>query len=134
LKSVHVDNAAAEVLVDIAVTQDEQVGDGTTSVAVLAGELLREAEHLVNARIHPQTICAGYRMAVTAARQALTESAMELKQEHRRREDLLEIAKTTLSSKLLHHGKQQFAELAVYAVLRSQNLEHIVVLKNKVGA
>jgi T-complex protein 1 subunit beta len=47
LRSIHIDNPAAKILVDIAKTQDEEVGDGTTTVAVLAGELLREAEKLV---------------------------------------------------------------------------------------
>lgn len=54
LRSIHVDNAAAKVLVDIAKIQDDEVGDGTTSVAVLCGELLREAEKLIDQRIHPQ--------------------------------------------------------------------------------
>ena len=61
LKSVPVDNPAAKVLVEIAKTQDDTVGDGTTSVAVLCGELLREAEFLVNQRVHPMTIMAGWR-------------------------------------------------------------------------
>jgi len=53
LKAVHVDNAAAQILIDIAKTQDDAVGDGTTTVAVLAGELLREGEQLINNKIHP---------------------------------------------------------------------------------
>jgi T-complex protein 1 subunit beta len=53
LKSIHVDNPAAKILIDISRTQDEEVGDGTTTVAVLAGELLREAEKLVLQKIHP---------------------------------------------------------------------------------
>eukprot|EP01084_Bolivina_argentea_P186447 321380_1 len=71
LKSVYVDNPAARVLVDISKTQDDEVGDGTTSVVVLAGELLREAERLVAQRIHPMTIIAGYREAVTVSRDYL---------------------------------------------------------------
>jgi T-complex protein 1 subunit beta len=59
LRSIVLDNAAAQVLVDIAKVQNDEVGDGTTSVAVLCGELLREAETLINQRIHPQTIAAG---------------------------------------------------------------------------
>jgi len=59
LKSLHIDNPAAKVLVDISKVQDDEVGDGTTSVVVLAGELLREAEKLVAAKIHPMTIIAG---------------------------------------------------------------------------
>lgn len=53
LKSIAVDNPAAKILIDISKTQDEEVGDGTTTVAVLAGELIREAEKLVQSRIHP---------------------------------------------------------------------------------
>lgn len=53
LQSIHVDNPAARILIDISRTQDEEVGDGTTTVAVLAGELLREAEKLVQNKIHP---------------------------------------------------------------------------------
>jgi len=59
LKSLHIDNPAAKVLVDISKVQDDEVGDGTTSVVVLAGELLREAEKLVATKIHPMTIIAG---------------------------------------------------------------------------
>ncbi|MBA0745712.1 hypothetical protein Gogos_008277, partial [Gossypium gossypioides] len=59
LKSLHIDNPAAKVLIDISKVQDDEVGDGTTSVVVLAGELLREAEKLVAAKIHPMTIISG---------------------------------------------------------------------------
>ena len=53
LKSIYVDNPAAKILIDISRTQDEEVGDGTTSVAVMAGELLKEGEKLINQKIHP---------------------------------------------------------------------------------
>lgn len=53
LSSIHVDNPAAKILIDISKVQDEEVGDGTTTVAVLAGELLREAEKLIQSKIHP---------------------------------------------------------------------------------
>lgn len=136
LRSVHVDNAAAKVLVDIAKVQDEEVGDGTTSVAVLCGELLREAEQLVNQRIHPQTICAGWRLALQTAREALEGAASQATDQESFRAELMEIAQTTLSSKLLTHEKKHFAELAVDAVMRlsgSNNLEHIQVLKKAGG-
>merc|ERR1711907_673132 len=76
LKSVVVDNPAANVLINMSKVQDEEVGDGTTSVTVLAGELLREAEKLINAKIHPQTIVAGFRQATEVARGALTAAAL----------------------------------------------------------
>lgn len=59
LKSIHVDNPAAKVLIDISKAQDDEVGDGTTTVCVLTGELLREAEKLEFQKIHPQTIIEG---------------------------------------------------------------------------
>eukprot|EP00455_Lapot_gusevi_P050034 TRINITY_DN71_c0_g1_i2.p1 TRINITY_DN71_c0_g1~~TRINITY_DN71_c0_g1_i2.p1 ORF type:complete len:533 (+),score=188.28 TRINITY_DN71_c0_g1_i2:70-1668(+) len=136
LRAVPVDNAAAKILVDISKTQDAEVGDGTTSVVVLAGELLREAEKLVNQKIHPQTIVRGYRKAVEAARRALEGSALDHSADPVAfREDLLNIARTTLSSKILHCDKDKFANLAVDAVLRlrgSTNLDSIQIVK-KVG-
>src|SRR5690606_31878024 len=77
LKSLVIDNPAAKILVDIAKTQDAEVGDGTTSVCVLAGELLREAEKLLQQKIHPQTIIEGWRLATNAAREALTKIAKD---------------------------------------------------------
>mmetsp|Transcript_4000 Transcript_4000/g.4089 ORF Transcript_4000/g.4089 Transcript_4000/m.4089 type:complete len:529 (-) Transcript_4000:203-1789(-) len=138
LKSVPVDNPAAKVLVEIAKTQDDTVGDGTTSVTVLCGELLREAEYLVNQRIHPMTIVAGWRLAVTAARAALEAAAVDHASDLEQfRRDLLDIARTTLSSKLLNVEKDHFASLAVDAVLRlkgSGNLDYIQVIKKPGGA
>ncbi|KAJ1437390.1 TCP-1-like chaperonin intermediate domain superfamily [Sesbania bispinosa] len=79
LKSLHIDNPAAKVLVDISKVQDDEVGDGTTSVVVLAGELLREAEKLVAAKIHPMTIISGFRMAAECARNSLLQKVVDNK-------------------------------------------------------
>lgn len=138
LKSIHIDNAAAKVLIDISKTQDEEVGDGTTTVAVLAGELLREAEHLVDQRIHPQHIIEGWRKARDEAKRALHETARDNSGDLEKfREDLFNIAMTTLSSKLLKHDKEKFARLAVDAVLRLQgsgDLNLIKVIKKAGGS
>lgn len=137
LKSIALDNAAAKVLVNISKVQDDEVGDGTTSVCVLAAELLREAEQLVNQHIHPQTIIEGYRLASAAAYKKLEESAIDHSSDKARfREDLINIAKTTLSSKVLSQDKEYFANLAVDAVLRlkgSTNLENIQIIKKPGG-
>mmetsp|Transcript_14067 Transcript_14067/g.20543 ORF Transcript_14067/g.20543 Transcript_14067/m.20543 type:complete len:528 (-) Transcript_14067:201-1784(-) len=137
LRSVLLDNAAAKVLVDIAKVQDDEVGDGTTSVAVLCGELLREAEQLVNQRIHPQTIADGWRLARNYARKALEDAATDNSaDEEEFKKDLMRIARTTLSSKLLTHEKEHFAKLAVDAVMRlkgSNNLDHIQILQMSGG-
>lgn len=136
LKSIHLDNAAAKVLVNISKVQDDEVGDGTTSVTVLASELLREAEKLVSQRIHPQVIVDGYRLASQAAYKALAASAVDNGTNPEAfRKDLMNIAKTTLSSKVLSQDKEYFANMAVDAVLRlkgSTNLENIQIIK-KVG-
>jgi T-complex protein 1 subunit beta len=137
LKSIALDNAAAKVLVNISKVQDDEVGDGTTSVCVLAAELLREAEHLVNQHIHPQTIIEGYRLASAAAYKTLEESAIDHSLDKDLfRLDLINIAKTTLSSKVLSQDKEYFSKLAVDAVLRlkgSTNLENIQIIKKPGG-
>jgi len=152
LKSIQLDNAAAKILVNISKVQDDEVGDGTTSVCVLASELLREAEKLVASKIHPQTIVEGYRIASQVALESLEKSAVDngyaiLSYPHlfltrscsadmeKFKQDLVNIARTTISSKVLAQDKQYFAELAVDAVLRLQgstDLDHIQIIK-KVG-
>jgi len=137
LRSIHIDNPAAKVLVDISKTQDEEVGDGTTTVAVLAGELLREADRLVEAKIHPQHIIEGWRKARDESRRVLNEIAMDnSKDQEKFRQDLFNIAMTTLSSKLLKHDKEKFSKLAVDAVIRlsgSGDLDLIKVIKKAGG-
>src|ERR1700761_2976905 len=137
LKAIALDNAAAKVLVNISKVQDDEVGDGTTSVTVLAAELLREAEQLVSQKIHPQTIIEGYRIASSAALQALEKLATDnSKNEEAFRHDLEAIARTTLSSKVLSQDRTQFAKLAVDAVLRmkgSTDLTHIQIIKKAGG-
>lgn len=137
LKSIWVDNPAAKILIDISKTQDEEVGDGTTTVAVMAGELLKEAEKLVNMKIHPQIIIGGWRTARDVAQKVLNDIAMDNSaDEIQFRQDLKNIALTTLSSKLLYHDRDYFADLAVNAVLRlkgSGNLDYIKLIKKAGG-
>lgn len=136
LRSIPIDNAAAKILVDVSKTQDAEVGDGTTSVAVLAGELLREAERLIAQKIHPTTIIRGWRKALQAAKLALEQYAEDnANNEEQFRKDLINVARTTLSSKILAPVKDHFAELSVNAMLRlggSTDLGNIQIVK-KVG-
>merc|ERR1719239_1364729 len=137
LRSVGVDNPAAKVLVEMSRVQDEEVGDGTTSVTVLASELIKEAEKLIEMRIHPQTIIAGWRKASKVAQDALAASAIDNSADEKKfREDLMNVARTTLSSKILSQHKDFFANLAVDAVLRlkgSGNLDAIQIIKIQGG-
>ena len=137
LSHVLVDNPTARLLVDISRTQDEEVGDGTTTVCVLAGELLREAEKLFSMKIHPQVIVAGWRRARECALSTLKKLSMDNSSDNEKfREDLLNIARTTISSKLLNYEKEQFAQLAVDAVMRlkgNPNLELIQIIKKRGG-
>lgn len=137
LKSIHMDNPAAKILIDVSKTQDDEVGDGTTSVTVLAGELLRAAEKLLDQSIHPMTIIDGYRLATDTAYNALVRHAEDnSKDQTKFHADLLRIATTTLSSKILVVEKDHFANLCVDAVLRlkgSGNLEMINVMKKLGG-
>ncbi|KAJ6169094.1 hypothetical protein N7497_001937 [Penicillium chrysogenum] len=125
LKSIALDNAAAKVLVNISKVQDDEVGDGTTSVTVLAAELLREAEQLVAKKIHPQTIIEGFRIASKAALTALEATAVDRSQDPEAfRKDLHAIARTTLSSKLARP----------FCVSKgSTDLSHIQVIKKAGG-
>eukprot|EP01006_Ploeotia_vitrea_P050371 TRINITY_DN67451_c9_g1_i1.p1 TRINITY_DN67451_c9_g1~~TRINITY_DN67451_c9_g1_i1.p1 ORF type:complete len:558 (-),score=56.10 TRINITY_DN67451_c9_g1_i1:532-2124(-) len=138
LKNMVVSNPAAKLLVDVSKTQDAEVGDGTTSVCVLTGELLRAAEELLTSGIHPQTINAGWRLAHGVAQKALLDSSSDHGSDAAQfKEDLLNIARTTLSSKILNVDIEKFAQLAVDSVLRlkgSTNLESIHVLKKLGGS
>lgn len=134
LKSIPLDNPAAKVLVNISKVQDDEVGDGTTSVTVLSAELLREAEKLIEqGRIHPQTIIEGFRIASHAALESLNKVAVDNSGNSEKfYNDLIDIAKTTLSSKILSQDKDYFSKLAADAIMRlkgSTNLEHIQVIK-----
>lgn len=137
LRAVGVDNPAAKILVDMSRVQDEEVGDGTTSVTVLASELLREAEKLVEQKLHPQIIVSGWRQATQVALEALTAAAQDnSSSDEKFRNDLLNIARTTLSSKILHQHKDFFANLAVDAVMRlkgSGELKSIQIIKKSGG-
>lgn len=138
LKSLQVDNPAAKVLIEISQTQDEEVGDGTTSVCVLAGELLREGEKLIQEGVHPQVIVAGWREAARVSRQRLAEIAEDNSADQERfKTDLFNIARTTLSSKLVNADKDHFARLCVDAILRlkgSGNLDAIHIIKKPGGS
>ncbi|MHA1596759.1 MAG: thermosome subunit beta, partial [Candidatus Asgardarchaeia archaeon] len=115
LDEMEVQHPAAKMMVQVAKTQDEEVGDGTTTSVVLAGELLRKAEELLDKEIHPSIIVDGYRKAAEEALRILEEVAVDVKADD---VDMLnKIAMTSMSSKVVSGSKEKLAEIAVKAVL-----------------
>eukprot|EP00471_Norrisiella_sphaerica_P000494 CAMPEP_0184479826 /NCGR_PEP_ID=MMETSP0113_2-20130426/1397_1 /TAXON_ID=91329 /ORGANISM="Norrisiella sphaerica, Strain BC52" /LENGTH=542 /DNA_ID=CAMNT_0026857985 /DNA_START=58 /DNA_END=1686 /DNA_ORIENTATION=+ len=110
---------AASTLVDIAKSQDEMVGDGTTSVVVLAGELLKNIKGFVEDGVHPQVIIKGFKTASSLALKKIDEIAVKVdkKDEKKFRNLLLRCAKTALNSKLIAKQKDFFGKMAVDAVM-----------------
>ncbi|KAJ1476641.1 chaperonin Cpn60/TCP-1 family, partial [Baffinella frigidus] len=139
LRRLTLDNPAAKILVDISKTQDEEVGDGTTTVCILAGALLAEADPLLSQQIHPQTIIEGWRIALKPACAGARSHGVssDLERVVHPSQILFKIAKTTLSSKIVQNEHDQFANMCVDAVLRlkgSGNLENIQILKKCGGS
>ncbi len=78
LKEIDIEHPAAKMLVEVAKTQDEEAGDGTTTAVILAGELLKKAEDLIEQNIHPTVIASGYRQAAEKAREVLEKVATKI--------------------------------------------------------
>src|SRR3989442_1955159 len=116
LKEMEVQHPAAKMMVEVAKTQDDEVGDGTTTSVVVAGELLRKAEELIDQNIHPTVIVDGYRMASVRALEILNEIAIKI--ESNDRATLRRVAEVSLASKILADHKETMSELAVNAVLQ----------------
>lgn len=115
LSLLDVEHPAGKILVDLAQQQDKEVGDGTTSVVIIAAELLRRANDLVRNRIHPTTIITGYRLALREAVKYM-QDVMSIKVDSLGTETLINIAKTSMSSKIIGSDSEFFARLCVDAI------------------
>ncbi|TKY89210.1 hypothetical protein EX895_001741 [Sporisorium graminicola] len=116
LSLLEVDQPAGRILVELAQQQDKEVGDGTTSVVIIAAELLRRANELVMNKIHPTTIITGYRLACREACKYLQDQ-LSTKVETLGKESLINVAKTSMSSKIIGADDDFFAQIAVDAML-----------------
>ncbi|WP_400260057.1 thermosome subunit beta [Candidatus Methanomassiliicoccus intestinalis] len=114
LKEIDVDHPAAKMLVEVAKTQDEEAGDGTTTAVVLAGELLKKAVDLIESNIHPTIIAGGYRLACTKAQEVLDKCAKPIDPKDKKALKL--IAETSMISKSVSGSRDYLADLCVSAI------------------
>ena len=114
LKEIDVEHPAAKMMVEIAKTQDDMVGDGTTTAVVLASELLKKAEELLDQNIHPIILVSGYRKASQKAIEVINKIALPL--DINDRKTLLKVALTSMSSKSVGSAREHLAEISIDAV------------------
>ncbi len=114
LKEIDIEHPAAKMLVEVAKTQDEECGDGTTTAVILAGELLKKSEDMIEQNIHPTIIAGGYRMAADKARTILDRVAQKVSIKDEK--TLHNIATTAMISKSASAHRNLLADVAVNAV------------------
>jgi len=114
LKEIDVEHPAAKMMVEVAKTQDDMVGDGTTTAVILAGELLGKAQELLDQKIHPTVVVSGYRKAFQKAEEVLQKIGIPVDIEDR--ETLRKVAVTAMASKVMGEARQHLAKIAVDAV------------------
>ena len=114
LDEMDIQHPAAKMMVEVAKTQDKEAGDGTTTAVVIAGELLRRAEELLNQNIHPSIIVKGYNLAAEKAQEILENIAKDVSQMDE--EVLMKAATTAITGKAAEEEREYLAKLAVEAV------------------
>jgi len=114
VEEMEVEHPAAKMMVEIAKTQDAMVGDGTTTAVVLAGELLKKAEELLDQNIHPTILVSGYRKAVQKAMEIINDNAIPVEIDDRATHR--KVAITSMGSKAVGPAKEHFADIAIDAV------------------
>ncbi|MCJ1425898.1 T-complex protein 1 subunit epsilon [Sticta canariensis] len=139
LSQMEITNHVAKLLVELSKSQDDEIGDGTTGVVVLAGALLEQAADLIDKGIHPIRIADGYDQACEVAVSELDRISDKVEFTKERRQNLFEVAKTSLGSKIVSKAHDQFAQIAVDAVLSVADLDRkdvdfeLIKVDGKVG-
>jgi len=140
LKEIDVEHPAAKMVVEVAKSQDEECGDGTTTAVILTGELLKYAGELLDQNIHPTVICGGFKLAAGRAVETLNKIAIPIKQGDKK--TLKDIAMTSMASKGASTEKDVLADVVVDAVTRvaektegktSVDLDNIQIQKKQGG-
>src|SRR5512136_760657 len=114
LNEIEVEHPAAKMMVEISKTQDDMVGDGTTTAVILASELLKKAEELLDQNIHPTLLVSGYRKATQKAIETIEKLGTPVEMNDRK--TLLKVALTSMSGKAVGGAREHFAEIALDAV------------------
>jgi len=114
LEEMNIEHPAAKMIVEVAKTQENEIGDGTTTAVVLAGELLKNAEELIEQEVHPAVIARGYRLAETKAQELLQDMGEKITSNND--EVLKKIAMTAMTGKGAEYSKERLADLAVKSV------------------
>ncbi|ESO96409.1 hypothetical protein LOTGIDRAFT_150024 [Lottia gigantea] len=139
LGQMDVDHQIAKLMVQLSRSQDDEIGDGTTGVVVLAGALLEQAEQLLDRGIHPIRIADGYEMAARVAVETLDKISDKFDVDLKKPEPLIRLAMTTLGSKIINRCHRQMAEIAVDAILAVADLNRkdvdfeLIKVEGKVG-
>jgi len=128
LKEMDIEHPAAKMMVEVAKTQDDEVGDGTTTAVIIAGELLKKAEDLLELDVHPTIIAAGYRQAAEKAQQLLKEIAFDVKVSDKAM--LKNIAATAMTGKGAEASKDKLCDLVVRAVTMVTDADGTVDIEN----
>src|SRR5689334_2086727 len=122
LKEIDVQHPAAKMMVEISKATDNEVGDGTSSVVILAGALIEKAEELIAKDVHPTIIVDGYRKSATKALDVLSNIAQKVNASEK--EQLTKIAKTSMQTKLVSKESDDLAQIVVSAILQvSEKIE-----------
>lgn len=139
LKLMEVDHEIGKLMVQLSQSQDDEIGDGTTGVVVLAGALMEQAESLLDRGIHPIRIADGFELAAQCAVNHLNSIGEPFEFSIKNTEPLVRVAMTTLGSKIVNKCHRQMAEIAVEAVLAVADLEkkdvnfELIKIEKKVG-